>query len=133
MATGTGTIEADSHAPATVEVEQAAPDALLVRLSGTWRIEGPLPSPDDVQQRLASSPGLRRVGLDGRAITRWDSSLIAFLAKVLAESHRRQLETDTSGLPGGVQRLLTLAAAVPPRQDTGSARRVSWLARLGLA
>ena len=135
MATGSsaGTIEAEPHAPATAEIDQAAPDALLIRLSGTWRIEEPLPSPDDAQQRLASSPGLRRVVLDGRAITRWDSSLIAFLGKLLAESHRRQLETDTSGLPGGVQRLLALAAAVPPRQDTGSAKRMSWLARLGLA
>jgi phospholipid/cholesterol/gamma-HCH transport system permease protein len=128
-----GTIEAEPHAPATVEVEQAAPNALLIRLSGSWRLEEALPSPDDAQRRLESVSGLRRVVLEGRAVTRWDSSLVAFLGKVLADTRRRQLEVDTSGLPGGVQRLLTLAAAVPPRQDTEGAPRPWWLARLGLA
>ena len=86
MATGssTGTIETEPYGPGTIEIDQAAPDALLIRLSGSWRIEEPLPSPDDVERRLDAAPGLRRVVLDGRGINRWDSSLIAFLGKVLA-------------------------------------------------
>ena len=70
---------------------------------------------------------------DSSGITAWDSSLIAFLGKVLADNDRRQIDTDRTGLPGGVQRLLNLAAAVPARVDTGASRRPWWLARLGLA
>jgi phospholipid/cholesterol/gamma-HCH transport system permease protein len=113
--------------------EAPSADTLLVRLSGSWRIEEALPTPDEVRQRAESSAGIRRMVFDSSGITGWDSSLIAFLGKVLADNDRHQIDTDRSGLPGGVQRLLNLASAVPARADIGASRRPWWLARVGLA
>ncbi len=122
----------DRRAPSRVSFDQPATDTLLVRLSGSWRIEDTLPSPAEVRQRVESLPGIRRMVFDSGDITGWDSSLIAFLGKVLADNDRHQIDTDRSGLPGGVQRLLALASAVPARKDTGAGPRTWWLARLGL-
>jgi phospholipid/cholesterol/gamma-HCH transport system permease protein len=129
----TGDVTLAEGAVGSVAFEQPAGDTLLVRLSGSWRIEGALPGPAEVRRRLESTPGIRRMAFASEEIADWDSSLVALLGKVLAENDRRQIDTDRSGLPGGVQRLLALASAVPSRKDTGAARRPWWLARLGLA
>ncbi|HWU40027.1 MAG TPA: ABC transporter permease, partial [Candidatus Acidoferrum sp.] len=80
-----------------------------------------------------SNPGIRRMTFEAHGITSWDSGLLTFLGKVIAENDRHQIETDRSGLPEGVRRLLALATAVPARKDAGAAGGPRpWLARLGL-
>ena len=113
--------------------EQPAGDTLLVRLSGRWRLEEKLPGAADVHPRVESNPAIRRMVFDAREITTWDSGLLTFLGKVIAGNDRREIETDRDGLPEGVRRLLSLAAAVPERKDAGrGGPRPSWLARIGL-
>ena len=112
--------------------DRSASDTLLVRLSGSWTIEAKLPSIAEVQRQVESGPSIRRITFDTRGLTGWDSGLLTFLTKLIAETERRGIETDRAGLPEGVGRLLALATAVPERKDTGQAgRRVSLLAQVG--
>ncbi|HET8580603.1 MAG TPA: ABC transporter permease, partial [Nitrospiraceae bacterium] len=107
-------------------------DTLLVRLSGSWKMQEGLPSATEVQHQVESGPRVRRIAFDGQGITAWDSGLVTFLVKILSQNRQHQIETDQAGLPEGVRRLLALATAVPERE--GAARktvRISLLARIG--
>ena len=117
----------------SLDFEQPTADTLLVRLSGAWRLDEKLPDPAEIQRRTEAKPTIRRMAFDTQRLTGWDTSLLTFLGKVIAENDRRHIETDRSGLPDGVGRLLNLAAAVPERADAGRGGILpSWLARLGL-
>lgn len=117
-----------------LDVEQPDKDTVRLRLVGRWRSEDALPSPNEVTRRLDTNPAIRRLRFDAEGVTGWDSGLLVFLGKLVAESDRRQIECERSGLPDGVRRLLALAAAVPERKDARQGgRRPSWLARLGNA
>ncbi len=111
---------------------QPAGDTLLVSLSGSWRLVEKLPSPAEVWRQAEATPGIRRMAFDTRGVTGWDSGLLTFLGKIIAGNERRQIDTDRSGFPEGVRRLLALASAVPQRKDArqGDASP-SLLARLG--
>lgn len=114
--------------------ERRAGDTLVVRLEGPWTLHGDLPSPDEVQREVTSNPSIRRMAFDSHGLGSWDSGLLTFLTKVIAANTRSGIETDRSGLPEGVRRLLALATAVPERKDTGrGGERPSVLARVGAA
>ena len=117
----------------SLRFEHPTGDTLLLRLSGSWRVEERLPGSGDVRERVESNPAIRRMTFEAHGITSWDSGLLTFLGRVIAENDQHQIETDRGGLPEGVRRLLALATAVPARKDTGPAGGPpSWLARLGL-
>jgi len=113
-------------------VEQPTEDTFLLRLAGRWRLLDALPGPDEIGHRLDANSAIRRIQFDTEGITGWDSGLLVFLGKLVADSNRRRVECDRSGLPEGVRRLLALASAVPERKDARQGgRRPSWMARLG--
>jgi len=113
-------------------VEQPTEDTFLLRLAGRWRLLDALPGPDEIGHRLDANSAIRRIQFDTEGITGWDSGLLIFLGKLVADSNRRRVECDRSGLPEGVRRLLALASAVPERKDARQGgRRPSWMARLG--
>jgi len=114
-------------------MEQPTEDTFLLRLAGRWRLADALPGPDEIGHRLDGNSAIRRIRFDTEGITGWDSGLLVFLGKLVAESDRRRIECDRSGLPDGVRRLLALASAVPERKDVREGgRRPSGLARLGV-
>ena len=84
-------------------------DAAVVRLSGTWSLREGLPPAGDVIRALAASPPPRRLRVEAAAVERWDTSLVAFLARVYDACGERQVELDASGAPEGALRLLELA------------------------
>lgn len=109
-----------------------ADDTLVVRLSGSWRMQDGLPSAAEVQKQVESGRRVKRVAFDGQSITAWDSGLVTFLVKILAQNRQNQIETDQAGLPEGVRRLLALATAVPEREGAArKAKRIPLLARIG--
>jgi phospholipid/cholesterol/gamma-HCH transport system permease protein len=121
-------------APARYEMlaDPAAADTIRLRLSGSWRLSGPLPEAADVQRELEGRSGIRRIAIDARGLTGWDSGLLIFLRGLDGFAGRTGLETDASGLPEGVRRLLRLAAAVPERAGARrDAARESFLTRIG--
>jgi phospholipid/cholesterol/gamma-HCH transport system permease protein len=125
----------DDLAPARYEMlaDAAAADTIRLRLSGSWRLSRPLPAVGEVQSELERRRGgIRRIVIDARGLTGWDSGLLMFLRRLDGFARGAGLETDASGLPEGVRRLLSLAAAVPERAGARrEAARESLLARVG--
>ena len=74
----------------------------------------------------------RRVVYDGSAIGRWDSALLTFLERLEGTLNAARIRSDRTGLPEGVQRLMTLAEAVPEKKGARAGEtRTSWLERVG--
>jgi phospholipid/cholesterol/gamma-HCH transport system permease protein len=111
---------------------QPTEDTLLVQLTGNWKIQAGIPAATAVQQQLEAHPAVRRLAFEAQDLTAWDSGLLTFLRKVIADATQRQVTADLSGLPEGVRRLLALATAVPEREGARrEAPHLSWLARIG--
>jgi phospholipid/cholesterol/gamma-HCH transport system permease protein len=127
---------AGATTPARCELycDRPADDTLVVRLVGNWTIRAGLPATTAVQQQFDATPRVRQLAFDTRDLTAWDSRLLTFLRQLIAQSTQRQIVVNQGGLPGGVQRLLALAAAVPEQEGARrGGTRLSWLARIGTA
>ena len=74
----------DDLAPARYEMlaDSAAADAIRLRLSGSWRLNRPLPAAAEVEKELQGRGGIRRIVIDGRGLTGWDSGLLIFLLRL---------------------------------------------------
>ncbi len=93
-------------------LQAVAPDSRVVALSGAWVRAAERPGAEALSAALCA-PAVRRVGFDDRALTQWDSTLLAFLLRVRAECLRVGIEVDFDGLRQGLRTLLRLATAVP--------------------
>jgi phospholipid/cholesterol/gamma-HCH transport system permease protein len=112
--------------------DPSAADTVCLQLSGTWRVNAPLPAATDVQKDLAGHQGVRRIVFDTRGVGEWDSGLLTFLRRLQGFVAAANLDADPSGLPEGVRRLLRLAAAVPERSGARrGAAEEPFLARVG--
>jgi phospholipid/cholesterol/gamma-HCH transport system permease protein len=118
--------------PNDIQLQQPAPDRLVIHMSGSWRIDDPKPELEAVAARLAERPEIRRVSIGSENLGAWDSSLLTYLRQLTRLCEQRQVALDLGGLPEGARRLLTLAAAVPPKDDArGGGARDSFLASVG--
>jgi phospholipid/cholesterol/gamma-HCH transport system permease protein len=116
----------------TLQFDRPSGDTLSVRLAGSWKIGGSLPKPEVVLEQC--EPGVQRIALDGADISEWDTGLLTFLVQLVQRGEEREIETDRSGLPEGVRRLIDLAFAVPEKKGTGKGQeKASFLARVGTA
>jgi phospholipid/cholesterol/gamma-HCH transport system permease protein len=125
----------DDLAPARYEMlaDPAAADTIRLRLSGSWRLTRPLPPVAEVERQLEGRSGVERILVEARDLAGWDSGLLMFLRRLDGFARDAGIETDVSGLPEGVRRLLRLAAAVPERAGARrDAVRESFLARVGI-
>jgi phospholipid/cholesterol/gamma-HCH transport system permease protein len=101
--------------PWEISVDPLGPDTYLVRLAGSWRLRDHLPRASEVVEKLRSIRGVRRFSLDTTQLRTWDTGLLTFLRNLFEESARAEFDVDRSGLPTDVERLLSLASAVPVR------------------
>jgi phospholipid/cholesterol/gamma-HCH transport system permease protein len=121
--------EAAPRAAATCAPARSG-STLLLRFAGTWSIAATHPRFADLAAEIEE--GIVRVELDGEAIERWDSALLAFLHQLAQACAPRGIELDPHGLPEGVQRLLALALEVAERSGARrEATRTNPLERLG--
>ena len=112
--------------------EQPSKDTLRVILSGSWKLGEPLPSTDDVLQRLESASDIRHITFDAEKLGDWDTGLLTFLRKLWKFCSNSDIAVDSSGLPDGAQQIIELAAAVPEKKDARKAEgRVTFLNHLG--
>ena len=75
-------------------------------LSGDWRQAQGLP---DLKPLIAQlSDDVRQIGVNGKAITGWDTTLAAFLRHLEQELGKRDIAMQTGEMPKGVQRLMSL-------------------------
>jgi phospholipid/cholesterol/gamma-HCH transport system permease protein len=105
--------------------------ALRVRLSGTWTVHEGLPAGRELIPLVQSLPRGSRVVLQDDGIGDWDSLLLAFVRTVFLVAADRGAGVDASGLPEGAQKLVALAAAVPPTAADRPAEDDALAARVG--
>ena len=106
-------------------------DGVVLRLSGSWRMQNDLPSASEVEHGLAAVSTGKRLGFDAREVAAWDSGFLVFILNVLDAAKSLGFTVDRAGLPDGVRKLLDLAAAVPERDTKRSAATPTFLARIG--
>jgi phospholipid/cholesterol/gamma-HCH transport system permease protein len=105
---------------------------LVIRLVGAWSLRAGIPSTAELHDQVSSTGTSRKVAFDSRELASWDTSVLTFLVELSEFCRQRGIPMDREGLPVGVQRLLTLAEAVPERK--GARREVaeaSFLERTG--
>jgi phospholipid/cholesterol/gamma-HCH transport system permease protein len=111
---------------------QPSGDTLELIFSGNWKLGDPLPSTDDVLQKVGSSGPIRHISFDAAKLGDWDSGLLTFLRKLWKFCSSNDIEFDSSGLPDGARQILELAAAVPEKKDARKTEgRFSLLTHLG--
>src|SRR5262245_39026391 len=101
------------RAPPHLTMSRPTPDALLLQLAGTWRVGEAIPPVAGVGHELETERPAH-VAFDTRELAAWDSTLVAFVERVVAIAHSAAADVDRNGLPRGVQRLLVLAEATQP-------------------
>ncbi|HEX5632815.1 MAG TPA: ABC transporter permease, partial [Gemmatimonadales bacterium] len=108
--------DAETRTAPTVEVRRGGAAIELV-LAGDWVIGA---TPQGVTEADAAVAGLAsggRVTYRAEGLGPWDSALIVFLVRIGATAREALVTVEPDGLPGGAQRLLALAEAVPERED----------------
>lgn len=119
---------------AAVRCEPAAAGVLTVHLSGRWKLDGPTPSVDEVIRQASSLPDTNRMVLNAERVSAWDSTLLSFIVKLRAHCAAHKIALDSQVLPAGLQRLLKLATAVPPKEKPqGTGEGQLFLAGIGEA
>ena len=107
-------------------------DTVRVGLRGDWKLEGGLPSSNEVGRYIESAGTVRRLAVNGAEIGSWDSSLLAFLVGLQNLCRGRSIQFDPEALPEGVRRLLNLAFAVPERKGARrTEKRLDFLTMIG--
>jgi phospholipid/cholesterol/gamma-HCH transport system permease protein len=101
-------------------------------LFGEWVLASGARSSTELSHRLSETPRPAKISFDAGELGAWDNVLVDFLSKIEASAGERGVAVDRSGLPGGVQRLVGLARAVPERQGARRAQqRLDLLTRVG--
>ena len=119
----------------TWRIERQGREA-LVRLSGDWLVrESGLRAVDELRRVVDEVRGCERLRFETSTLTRWDSSLVAFVRTLQAPADptRRSVDVDLSGLPDALRRLLALAQADHGLRSTGDLQQKSssMLERIG--
>ena len=105
---------------------------LRVRLFGEWVLSSGARSSAELSRRFGETPRPTKISFDAREVGAWDNVLIDFLSKLETMAGARSIALDHSGLPGGVQRLVALARAVPERAGARrTQQRSDLLTRVG--
>jgi phospholipid/cholesterol/gamma-HCH transport system permease protein len=103
--------------PPTLECRPGPAGQIILRLAGEWRLEQDIPAAAQAVAELAAHAPAGSIRFDCAALTRWDSRLLTFLTRFIAQCEAAGIAVDTRDLPPGVSGLLALAHSVPERQD----------------
>lgn len=107
-------------------------EAFRVSLLGEWTLPNGLPSLAGIEEALEAAAPSRLV-FETSELGKWDSALVTYLHGVHRLALARDLRVDLSGLPDGPRRLLTMAAALPPREANLPGEDGALSARVGRA
>ena len=70
-------------APWSWSLDPAADGNLVLRLSGSWRMQDHLPPAVEVETKFGALSSARRLAFDTREVTTWDTGLLVFVLKVI--------------------------------------------------
>lgn len=112
--------------------ERPNADSVLVRIAGEWKLKNSLPTADEMMTEMGVGPKVRHIAFDAGELKGWDSGLLTFLIRVMEFCSAADIAVEKDGLPKGVQRLLSLATAVPERKGARrDAERISFVEKVG--
>ena len=100
-----------------LEKRRSGENALELIFAGRWCLDQELPTSEALIMEL--DQGVNRLVCHAPQLDSWDSGLLAFLASLVKLCAERGIAVDCAGLPAGVQRLLTMAFAVPEQRLDG--------------
>jgi len=103
-------------------------------LTGEWSLEQIPPRFDALMGADENARGEgKTLSFDATELGAWDTSLLVFLKQCQDSCDTLHLQWNPSGLPERALRLLALANAVPESVQAASAKRASFVTRLGAA
>ena len=102
---------------ANIELANPDADTLDIVLKGSWRLQDSPPSIESVVKEISSNPRLQHISFSSSGITAWDSGLLVFLSGLIRSCQDMKLHVNTDGLPGGIRKLLDLAASSPETKE----------------
>lgn len=103
----------------------------IVVVGGQWNLQTPWPADAAEIIAEAGSSDIRSLKLEAADLGAWDSSLLVFLVQLAQKARERKIGLELD-LPVGLERLVHMAFAVPPR--AGAERRqnsLPFLAEVG--
>jgi hypothetical protein len=90
-----------------MHVSRPVVDTLFVRLSGSWTLQSKVPTAADLQPQLEAETGVRRLVVDARELTGWDTGLVTFPRNWVSQKRRGlPMEGSTLRLSAGSQHAL---------------------------
>jgi len=95
----------------------------LLSLTGNWTLKANLPETGALQKQLLAARSIKRLGFDATGVDDWDSGLLTWLLELADFCKANHITIDNSGLPNGVDRLLSLAYAAPERKGSKRSRQ----------
>lgn len=87
-----------------------------LHFSGDWRFASGIPDIELLFNKLSETADCQKLQFNSENLGNWDTGLMTFLISLLDKCQQLQVHVDKSGLPDGVQKLLTLASSVPERK-----------------
>ena len=122
----------EESAPSRISISSSPDGFILVRLTGEWKIENPLPSADEIEKQLTAGAHAKSMGFDTSEMKGWDSGLLILLIRIKDYCVQNNIPLQTDGLPEGARRLLRLASAVAERKGVRKeVKRESFLSSAG--
>lgn len=115
-------------AQAQVDLDPEA--RMVLSIEGTWAI-GKVPNAGELMASISLSSKPAELVFATSSLDRYDSSLVVFLLEWLDWAREKEIPVQLAGLPLGLQRLLALARAVPPRGDRSGKTDQGLLNRIG--
>lgn len=115
-----------------VVIDRKSPTQILLRFQGDFVMTSERPTVDQLAAQFP--PALSSLGCNAEGLEKWDSTLLTLLMGLQDWCGEKEVDFKTDGLPEGVQRLLSLARAIPERPGTRRHRaKTPFLERTGNA
>ncbi len=106
---------------------------LSVTVGGVWSIKTPWPREAERVLGAIESPAWLELELKTDNLGEWDSSLLVFLVQLIRKAKDRKIKTSFQ-LPEGLERLVNMAFAVPPRKGAErKSEHASFVSKVGAA
>ncbi|WP_064604329.1 ABC transporter permease [Photobacterium sp. J15] len=118
----------------SITFDDTTDNAVQVAISGDWLLREGIPSVEAFSERISGDPKPHKILFDTTALGEWDTCLITVLIAILHLAKANNVDVDKSGLPSGVQRLITLAFEVTEREGARRAlKKRNFLSNVGEA
>lgn len=126
----------DTDPPPSIRISPSGEEGIELVFSGPWTLGSDFPSTAPLRELLTGPTPPRRIGFRIHEVSVWDSGLLTRLLEIIRLAQSEGIETDLSGLQGGVGRLIDLSLAVPEHRathrDTGKPALVERIGRASI-